>query len=329
MRRITVLTSSDVSRLLGMTECIAAMRAVFEAAAASRVVQPVRTVLRVPDGRGSLYVMPGWVDDGGGALAVKLVALFPANATRGIETHQGVIVLLDATTGEPRALIEASSVTAIRTAAVSALATDLLARADASELGILGAGVQAASHLEAMRVVRPIRHVRVWSRSPEHTAAFVHRASSHGTMSIEAVPTAEQAVRGAHVICTVTSASEPVLLGDWLSPGAHVNAVGASMPDARELDTRAVARARLFVDSREAAMAEAGDLLVPMGDGAIGPGHVAGDLAELVSGGCVGRSGDDDITLFKSLGLAIEDVAAARLLLERAATAGAQTVELD
>jgi ornithine cyclodeaminase len=326
-RTIPVLSAADVARLLPMMDCIAVMEQAFHALAAGDAVQPLRQVVHLPDGTGSLYCMPAYLDAAGGAaLAVKLITLFPGNAGTAFESHQGVIVLFGARQGEVLALIDAASVTAVRTAAVSALATRLLALPDAGDLAILGAGVQARSHLEAMLAVRPVRRVRVWSRTPAHARAFAAAAAAAHAITPEVMPTPEDAVRGATLICCATGSPDPVVQGAWLAPGAHINAVGSSTPGARELDTEAVARARVFVDSREAALAEAGDLLIPLAQGAFTPAHIAGELAELVAGRVPGRPDAQEITLFKSLGLAIEDVAAARHIHARlgvAATTGA------
>jgi ornithine cyclodeaminase len=227
--------------------------------------------------------------------------------------------------GRLLAIIDASSVTAIRTAAVSGVATQVLARPDAGDLAIVGAGVQAMTHLEAMQSVRSLRRVRVWSRSHERASRFAGRAGRRFGIAVEAVDDAASCVRGADIVCTVTASHEPVLRGEWLAAGAHVNAVGASQPDARELDTEAVLRARLFVDRRESAIAESGDVLIPIAERAIDLGHVLGELGEVLLGAILGRQAADDVTLFKSLGLAIEDVAAARHIHERAIARGTGT----
>ncbi len=327
IRGIPVLTGADVGRLLTMPDCLAAMEAAFRALAQDEALQPLRQVLTLPSGDGALYVMPAFLGDDEPALAVKLVSLFPRNADTRYETHQGAVVLFGARHGEVLALMEAGSVTALRTAAVSALATRLLAVPQASELAILGAGVQARSHLAAMRAVRPIRRVRVWSRNAEHALAFAREMQALHGVAVEAQPNVQLAVLGADVICTVTGAQEPVLPGEWVAPGAHINAVGASTPAARELDTEAVARAAVFVDSRAAALAEAGDILIPIAEGVVGADHIRGELAELVTGRVVGRENGHQVTLFKSLGLAIEDAAAARLLHRKAVAEGMRVVD--
>ena len=314
------LQAEDVRRLLPMQDCIEVMEQAFAALGRGDVVQPLRTVIHRPDGVGALYVMPSFTARPA-ALAVKLISLFHGNHARGLPSHQGIVVVFDADTGTPAAILDAAALTATRTAAVSALATRLLARPAAEDLAILGSGVQAWSHLEAMRIVRPIRRVRVWSPDPARRQAFAERAAAVHALPVEAVANARDAVTNADIICTVTSASAPVLRGDWVARGTHINAVGASTPTAREVDTEVVLRSRVIVDSLMAALSEAGDLLIPMSEGAIDESAIAAELADLVLGSAPGRRGPDQITLFKSLGLAVEDAAAAARVLERAGAA--------
>jgi ornithine cyclodeaminase/alanine dehydrogenase-like protein (mu-crystallin family) len=254
-------------------------------------------MLQVPGRDGFFAVMPAFA---AGALGAKLVTFFPGNT--GIHTHHALILLFRPETGEPLAILDGRLITEMRTAAVSAVATQCLARPDAAILAILGSGVQARSHLEALRLVRPLGEVRVWS--PRNGAAFAER---HG---IRASGSAEEAVRGADVVVVATSARTPVLQGAWLSPGAHVNAVGAVRPDWRELDDDTIRRARLYVDSREAATREAGDV--------IAAGEPYAELGEVVAGARPGRQSADEITLFKSVGVAVADVAAADLVWQAA-----------
>jgi alanine dehydrogenase len=263
-----------------------------------RVVQPVRTVLPVAPHQGFFAVMPAYA----GALGAKLVTFYPQNV--GIHTHHAVIVLFKAETGESLAMMDGRLITEMRTAAASAVATQRLARADASVLAILGSGVQAKSHLAALRLVRSFTEVRVWS--PRHAPAFAQR---HG---VKAVATAADAVRGADVVVVATSATTPVLQGRWLSPGTHVNAVGATRPDWRELDDDLVTTARVFVDSREAALRESGDVMAARGEVA--------EIGAVVAGVDPGRRTAQEITLFKSVGVAVEDVAAAALVLQQGAS---------
>jgi ornithine cyclodeaminase len=307
------LDREEVERLLPMGECIEVMAGALAALARGEALQPLRQAHWLPDRRGLLGVMPGalW-DDGGEVLGLKVITVFPGNHARGEESHLGSVLLFEADLGKPVALLDAAAVTAIRTAAVSALATRLLAREDAGDLALLGASVQAKTHLAALREVRPLRRVRVWSRRPETARRFAEE------QGVEAIDTAREAVEGADLICTVTSSREPVLEGAWIAPGAHVNAVGACSPAARELDTEAIRRARLFVDRRESALAEAGDLLIPMKEGSVGEDHIAGELGDLLLGRLQGRRSPEEITVFESLGLAVEDLAAARYVWRKA-----------
>jgi ornithine cyclodeaminase len=260
------------------------------------------------------------------AFGLKAVCVMPGNPARGLDAHQGVVLLSDGETGEVRAVVNASAITAIRTAAVSAVATRLLAREDASELAILGAGVQARSHLKAMAVVRTFEKARIWSRTAEHAQALA--GETDAPFPVEAAASAEDAVRGADVVCTTTTSREPILRRAWLRVGAHVNAVGSSIPTTRELDTETVAAAALFVDRRESTLNEAGDFLFAQREGAIGPGHIRAELGELLAGTAAGRTSADELTVFKSLGLAVEDLAAAEHLYRRAQDTGAGT-EVD
>ena len=314
---LLTLDVDDVARLLPMRDCIALMADTLASLADGHGVLPLRTVIPLPDAAGWLYTMPAFAA-APPALAVKLVTIFPANHGGPLPSHQGVLILFDAGDGRPVALIDATEVTAIRTAAVSAVATGALAREDATELALLGAGVQARAHLEAIPLVRPVRRVRVWSRNAGRTLAFAERMARRLAFPIEAVPDARAAVEGAHIVCTVTSAGAPVLRGEWLAPGAHVNAIGASTPATREVDTATIRRARVYVDRRAAALAEAGDLLIPIAEGVITTAHIVAEIGDVIRGTADGRSGPADVTLFKSLGLAIEDAAAAHLLYQRA-----------
>jgi ornithine cyclodeaminase len=265
--------------------------------------------------------MPGYLGEPR-SFGLKVVSIVPGNHGTDYDSHQGVVMLFGVEHGEPLAVIDASSITAIRTAAVSGVATRALANPGAGDLAILGSGVQAVSHLDAMAAVRPLRRVRVWSRTPKHAERFATRESLRHGIQIEAVATAAAALDGADLICTTTAARDPVLRGEWLAPGAHVNAVGACFKTNRELDTAAVARARLFVDRRESALEEAGDFLLARAEGAVDDAHIVGELGEVLHGSVPGRTTPDEITLFESLGIAIEDLAAAHRILERALETG-------
>lgn len=323
---LLILSSKDVETLLPMHECIGLMEAALASLARGEVIHPLRPVVPVPDTKNAFAVMPAY-SAALNAFATKIISVYPDNHGTSLDSHQGVVVLFDGERGSPVALMDASSITAIRTAAVSGVATSLLARKDAQRLTILGAGVQARTHAEAMLAVRPFEQVVVWSRTRGHARQLVDAAPWRAKG--EVAPTAREAVEGADVVCTVTASREPVLRGEWLEPGTHVNAVGASLKTTRELDTLAVQRSRIFVDRRESALNEAGDLLIPIAEGAIASDAIVAELGELLTGTAQGRRAPDEITLFKSLGLAVEDLACARHLHEAATRAGAgRRVEL-
>jgi ornithine cyclodeaminase/alanine dehydrogenase-like protein (mu-crystallin family) len=314
---VLVISYADVVRLLPMPACIDVMADALRTTSRGGAVLPLRSVVWQPDRSGMIGLMPGFLAEPA-SLGLKVVSIFPGNHAAGYDSHQGVVMLFDIQHGTPIAIIDASSITAIRTAAVSGVATRALARDDAGDLAILGAGVQAATHLAAMRAVRPLRRVRVWSRSEANARQF---AAAQGG-AIEVMATARAAVEGADLICTTTAAREPILEGAWLRPGAHINAVGACFAATRELDTAAVARARLIVDRRESTLAESGDFLIPKAEGVIGDDHIAGELGDVLLGGVDGRRSADEVTLFKSLGIAIEDLAAAHYIYAQAIATG-------
>ena len=323
---ILVVNQAEVAELLPMAECVDVMADALRTLAEGDALLPLRTILRLPDGRSAFGAMPAYLGRPA-AMGIKVVTIFPGNEGTSYDSHIGAVLLFDVERGRALALMDASAITAVRTAAVSGVATRLLARDDAAELALLGSGVQAMTHLEAMRLVRPIARARVWSRSAERARRFAERASARCGVPVEVAGSAREAVEGAHVVCTVTSSREPVLRGAWLAPGAHVNAVGTSLPTARELDTEAVRRARFYVDRRESTLNEGGDFLVPKREGLIGDDHIVGEIGELLVDPprIAGRRSADEITLFKSLGLAIEDVASARRIYDRATATGAGT----
>ncbi|HXH08026.1 MAG TPA: hypothetical protein VNI83_15720 [Vicinamibacterales bacterium] len=318
-----ILTEADVRAVLPMRELIDVMARALSEYSARHVRQPLRTVLEIGPERNFFGVMPAFQPDPP-ALGTKLVTVFHGNAARGLPTHLATITMLDPATGRPLALLDGRYITEARTAAVSAVSARAMARPDAGILAILGSGVQARSHLEALALVRELREVRVYSPTREHRERFAREAAAHlgPRTAIHTAGSAEAAVRGADLIALVTSSRTPVVERSWIADGAHICAVGACRPDMREMDSDLVAAARLVVDSREAALAEAGDIVIPMGEGRIGPGHIAGELGDVVAGRVAGRTSPHEITLFKSLGLAIEDVAAADLAYRRAVAAG-------
>lgn len=309
-----------------MPACIDVMDQALRDVAAGRAILPLRTVVRLPDSPNAFAAMPAVLGEGQSAsIGAKIITVFPGNEATPFDSHIGVVLLFDNVNGQLLAIADASSITAIRTAAVSGVATRALARPDAGDLAILGAGVLAMPHLDAMCAVRTIRRVRVWNRSSERAEQFAARAREQHGLDVAITSTARDAVTGADIVCTITSARSPVLEGAWLTPGAHVNAVGASIPTARELDTEAVRRARLYVDRRESALNEAGDFLIPKSEGAVTDDHIVAELGEVLIGAAPGRNSETEITLFKSLGLAIEDVAALRHVHGKAVASGAGT----
>jgi ornithine cyclodeaminase len=324
---LRVLSGADVRALLPMPDCIDLMQRTMATVSEGGARIPPRSV--VPVSAGNLMgIMPGYLAEPEG-FGVKLISLFPQNPAAGLSSHLGLVMLFEPQHGQPVALMDAAELTAVRTAAVSGVATRLLARPDAGDLAILGAGEQAASHLEAMLAVRPISRVRVWSRTPNHAVRFADEASARHGLAIEVSDDVERAVAGADLICTVTASPEPILKGDWVAPGAHVNAVGASRPNAAEVDTDLVVKSRFFVDFRPSTALEAGEYLRALEAGAITAAHIRGEIGEVASGAVAGRGGAEEITLFKSLGIAAEDLAAAHFVLERArASAVGQVVQL-
>ena len=295
-----ILDERAVHDLLSMEELIPAMAKAMADLSSGKVVQPGRVKLPVADHQGFLGLMPAY----GGALGAKLVAFYPNN--QGIPSHHAVILLFKPETGEPLVTMDGRLITEMRTAAVSAVATRLLARPEASVLGILGSGVQARSHLTAMRLVRTIRDVRVWS--PRNAPAFAKE------FGVRAVASAEEAVRGADIVVVATSSQTPVLSGAWLAPGTHINAVGAPRPTWRELDDEALRKARLYVEQREAATLESGDVIFS--------GKIFAEIGEVVAGEKPGRQSPDEITLYKSVGVAVQDVVSADLVYRKALAAG-------
>jgi ornithine cyclodeaminase len=316
--KILILNHTEVEQFLPMAACIEVMAEALAALARGQVHQPLRMVVRPPDAAGLMGLMPAYMSGEQAAYGLKAVCIFPGNPAKGKDAHQGSVMLFSAETGELLALMNASAITAIRTAAVSGVATRLLARADTAELAIIGAGVQARSHLAAMASVRPLRRVRVTSRNLDHARKFVSEMGPRFSFPIELVENVETAVRGADLIVTVTNAAEPILRREWLAPGAHLNVVGSSIPTTREMDTATMAAASLFVDRRESTLNEAGDYLFAMREGAIGPEHIRAEIGEVLVGTRPGRTTSDEITLFKSLGLAVEDLAAAEYVYRQA-----------
>lgn len=316
--KLLVLSHTEVLELLPIKECIAVMREALIALAAGKVHQPLRTIIRPPDAKGVMGLMPSYKSGDSAAFGLKAICVFPGNPAKGLDSHQGAVLLFSPETGELLAMMNASAITAIRTAAVSGVATDLLARVDAGNLAMLGSGVQARAHLVAMSHVRFIKRCRIASRHIEHARKFAEEMRPDFPFALEPVETIEEALDGADLIVTATTAVEPIVSREWISAGAHLNVVGSSTPNAREVDSETMAAASLFVDRRESTINEAGDYLLVARDGLIGPSHICAEIGEVLKGDKPGRKSPDEITLFKSLGLAIEDLAAAEYLFRKA-----------
>ena len=314
MSDVRILDHDDVTRLLPMRECIDVMATALASLARGEVHNPLRFVVRPPEEQSLLGLMPAHRGGAEKIWGLKTIAIFPGNSALGLDSHQGFVALFDGETGAPLTLMNAGAITAIRTAAVSGVATRVLAREDAKVLAILGTGIQGKSHLEAMRAVRDFDRVVVWSRTPGRIAG------------VEEASTAEEAVRDADVVVTATYAAEPILERAWLKSGAHINAVGSSIPTTRELDSATMRDAALFVDRRESTVNESGDFLIPEREGVVGAEHIRAEIGELLIGSGEGRRSRDELTVFKSLGLAVEDLAAAEYVLQRAEAEGAGVV---
>jgi len=319
--KVLMVNHQEVQQFLTMGECVEAMADAFKMLNRGNALNPLRNLMWLPDKTGVIGMMPAYLGNSQ-VMGLKAISVFPGNHGTEYDSHQGTVMLFETQNGRLLAMMDAGKITAIRTAAVSGVATRLLASTDAENLAILGSGVQAATHLNAMRVVRNIRRVRVWSRNFDHAQSFAQRESTRRSLSIEAAESAEGAVEGADIICTVTSSTDPILQGDWIAPGTHINAVGSSVPFARELDTAAVVKSKLFVDRRESTLNEAGDFLFPQKEGAINDAHVQGEIGDILLDKIKGRESVNDITLFKSLGLAVEDVAAAHLIYQKLSKQG-------
>jgi ornithine cyclodeaminase/alanine dehydrogenase-like protein (mu-crystallin family) len=323
-----LLTEDDVRAVLSMDDLIEVMASGLERFSTGCVEQPVRSVISVQGDHAFFATMPAFVsasapaDTGGsfgvtGALGAKLVTVFGGNHDRGLPSHLATIVLMDPDTGALVALLDGRFITEARTAAVSAVSSRVLARKDASSLAIIGTGVQARSHLEALSRVHALRQVTVWSPNKAHRDHFVD-----GVEGVTAADHPGEAVVGADIIVLVTSSPTPVIENGWVKPGAHVISVGACRPTQREMDPALVARAALVVDSRAAALVESGDVVLGMKEGRFGPEHIVAELGELVAKRTTARRSDTDVTVFKSLGLAVEDVTAADLAYRRAREKG-------
>lgn len=299
----------EVARRLTYERCIPIVREAMIAFSRGETRQLLRSIIPLAGDR-LFGVMPGAMGEHA-PFGAKLISVFPENFAKGRQSHQGLVVLFDPDDGAPVCVVHAGEVTAIRTAAASAVATEALARPDARRLAILGYGEQAETHIRALRKVRPVAEVAVWGRSPERAAAFAARMGAETGLPVTAAPTAREAVGGADIICTVTGAQEPILKGAWVSPGTHVNVVGSGFAGPAEIDGDLVAAARFIVDSREGVLAQGAEFLRAKAAGRIGDDHIAGEIGQVLSGAIPGRQTPQEITLYKSIGHVVQDLASA------------------
>jgi ornithine cyclodeaminase/alanine dehydrogenase-like protein (mu-crystallin family) len=320
--KLLVLGASAVRDLLPYAECADVMREALAALTRGEAHQPLRSVIRPPGGDGLMALMPSFQAGEDPAYGLKAICIFPGNPALGKDAHQGGVLVSSARTGELLALLNGSALTEVRTAAVSAVATGLLARPDADSLAIVGTGVQARAHALAISATRPLAEIRLAGRRPGAAARLADDLRDRLAVPVLACDDAAEAVAGASIVVTATSSATPVLRREWLADGTHINAVGACLPAAREIDAATMADAALFVDSRESAAAESGDFLLALAEGAIEAGHIRAELGDVLTGSAPGRRDAREITLFESLGLAVEDLAAAVYLYREASRLG-------
>jgi len=301
------INKEKLAILLPMNECIEVMEKTFRSLAKGEILQPLRNIMWLPDKKGLLGMMPGHAASLG-VMGIKIITVFHSNRKAGLPSHQGVVILFDAQNGQPLMIFDALEITAIRTAAASAAATKLLARENSGILAIIGSGEQARRHIEAMLLVRKIKQVNIWSRTEDKANQLAKEMSGKYSIPFDVKKTAKEAVERADIICTITSSAQPVVMGDWIAKGTHINAVGSSTAMNRELDTTALVRSKLFTDCYESLFNEAGDFLIPKKEGAVTDAHVRAEVGEVLIGIKSGRENDEEITLFKSLGIAAEDI---------------------
>jgi ornithine cyclodeaminase/alanine dehydrogenase len=316
------LSRKDVESILTMEDTIEAVETAFRAHGLGTVIMPIRTVMRLEKTNGSVNFMPAYIETMD-AIGIKVVSVYPKNPSEyDLPTILGVVLLTDARTGDMLAIMDGAHLTAMRTGAASGVATKYLARKDAKEVGIIGTGVQGRTQILAVSKVRRIERVKAFDIDRDRCELFCKEL--HEQLGIQMVPvdTAEKAVRRSHIVTTASTSKTPILMGDWLEEGMHVNAIGSHTPDARELDAVAIKRAKVIVDSREAALKEAGDLMIPISQGLVTPDHIYAELGEIITGKKVGREKENDITIFKSQGLAIQDISTASRVYEIAVKKG-------
>jgi ornithine cyclodeaminase len=322
---LLVLSGADIRALVSTAECVELIDAAMRTVSSGGAILPLRSWVKIPGTANLVGWMPGFLD-APPRIGVKLIGIFPENPHRGLPSHCGLVTLFDPELGLPRAVLDAATVTSMRTAAASAVATRALARSGAGDLAVLGTGEQAEAHLQALTAVCRLRRVRLWGRDPAKARRLAQRAGGALGLEIEVMAGVAQAVAGADVVCTVTAAREPILRGEWIAPGAHVNLVGASVVEAREADEALVLRSAYFVDYRPSAAAQAGELHAAVGaEGARDGRHVRGEIGEVLSGRVPGRTHTDEVTVYKSLGIAAQDLALAGAAYERARALGRGT----
>ena len=319
MSDLRILSAADVSKALPMAEAIEGMKEAYSQLSAGKAIVPLRSRIDVPDTQGISLVMPAFL----GAsrdLAVKIVSVFPKNPQQNKPVISATVLVLDAETGQPLCVMEGGSLTAIRTGAASGAATDLLARKDVETAAIFGTGVQARTQLEAICTVRSLKEIRIHSLDDEEADRFAEDMAGHGPIpnAIEVVRKPADAIRGADIVCTATTSHTPVFNGSDIEAGTHINAIGAFTPEMQEVDSVTIRRSLVIVDFLEAVLEEAGDLLVPLGEGLIEQSHIRAELGEIINGTKSGRSSEEEITYFKSVGVAVQDAVAGRIALENA-----------
>lgn len=315
--KLRILGTAEVRRLLSMDRCIAAAREAMTLTSAGQAVQPIRTKMDAPGGRGLLSMMPGAVAEPA-RLGIKVITVFPGNFGTGVGSHQGAILLFDPENGSPLAVLDGREVTAIRTGAASAVATDVLANPGASVLGVYGYGEQAHTHIEALRRVRPVERVLVWGRDAARAEAFAREQAEHTGLVVETRADPAALPAECELICTTTAAAEPYFRGEWLRPGLHLNVVGSSVPTTAEIDVATLTGARVYADFKDSALALGGDIRRALAAGVEADRFLVGEVGEVILGKAEGRRGPADVTLFKSLGMASEDLTAAWAAYEAA-----------
>jgi ornithine cyclodeaminase len=319
MPEVRILSDADVRKLLTMKDCIEVIDTTMRTASKRDLMNPLRQILPLPgDVTGFLGYMPGWLGDPK-VFGAKLISVFPGNHAKGLGSHLGIVIIFETETGQPQAIMNGGTVTAIRTAAASGVATRALAREDASTVAVLGYGEQAREHIAAMAAVRPVRRVIVWGRDAAKAKAFVEEHTNLAPdATFETAASVEEAVAEADIICTTTATKEPILFGRWVKPGTHVNAVGASQPNVAEVDSDLVAKSRYYTDFIPSAEAESKQYRDALDAGVISEGHILGEVGAVLDGNAPGRQSPEDITFFESLGFAAEDLGTASFVLDRA-----------